>query len=538
MLFRILMAASLVVAAQHAHTSESKGAGAGKELPAIGEYSFRIHTSVPRAQQFFNAGLAMIYGFNHDEAQRLFARAAELDPRSPMPHWGMALSLGSHINNEPEATRERKAWEAIARAQALVATAPPHEQRYVAALSARYSADSQADRKQLARDYAAAMATLHADYPDDPDAATLYAESLMNLNPWKYWGPDGRPAEKTLEFVTVLEDVLRRWPEHPGANHYYIHAVEASPHPERALAAANRLGKLVPAAGHLVHMPSHIHARLGDWGPAAKANAEAVAVDRAYLKGKPTDGLYPLMYYPHNIHFLLYAQGAAGQCTAAAATGRELVKQVSPGLEAMPMLQGFVAYVYQLSVWCPAVALPAAPLEKHALAKVAYHYAHGTRAGWAKNVAAARVDLLALRAAAARVAPDTIYEPGYTAAYLQVAASSLEARIADADGDLAAAAGHWRIAVDAQDKLRYDEPPIWYYQVRQSLGAALLRAGKLREAEAVLRESLNKQPRDGRVLFLLWKTLAAQNREREATLVEAQFRAAWKGVGVPRVEEL
>ncbi|MCC6539978.1 MAG: hypothetical protein IT162_20685 [Bryobacterales bacterium] len=480
----------------------------------------------------------MIYGFNHDEAQRLFARAALLDPKSPMPHWGMALSLGSHINNDPEATRERKAWEAITRAQALSATAPLHEQRYVAALAARYAADSQADRKQLARDYAAAMATLHADFPGDPDAATLYAESLMNLNPWKYWLADGQPAERTLEFVGVLEEVLRHWPEHPGANHYYIHAVEASPNPERALAAANRLGKLVPAAGHLVHMPSHIYARLGDWVPAAKANAEAVAVDRAYLKGKPAGGLYPLMYYPHNIHFLLYAQGAAGQCAAASATGRELVKQVSPGLEAMPMLQGFVAYVYQLSVWCPAVALPAAPHEKYALATVAFHYARGTRAAWASRLDEARANLASLRSAAARVAPETIYEPGYTAAYLQLATSSLEARIADAEGNLTAAAGHWRVAVTAQDSLRYDEPPIWYYQVRQSLGAVLLRAGKGKEAEAVLRESLVKQPRDGRALFLLWKTLAAQGREREATLVEAQFRAAWKGFGVPRVEEL
>lgn len=538
MLFRILMLASLASAAQHTHTSESKGAGTGKELPAIGEFSFRIHTSVPRAQQFFNAGLAMIYGFNHEEAQRLFARAAELDPRSPMPHWGMALSLGSHINNEPEATRERKAWEAIARAQALSAAAPTHEQRYISALAARYSPDPQMDRKQLARRYAAAMAELHAAYPDDPDAATLYAESLMNLNPWKYWGADGTPAERTLEFVGVLEDVLRRWPHHPGANHYYIHAVEASPHPERALPSANRLGKLVPSAGHLVHMPSHIHARLGDWAPAAKSNAEAVEVDRAYLKGKPAGGLYPLMYYPHNIHFLLYAQGAAGQCADAAATGRQLVKQVSPGLEEMPMLQGFVAYVYQLSVWCPEQALPPPPAQKHALATVAYHFAHGTRAAWQRDSSRARADLAALGAAAARVAPETIYEPAYTAAYLRVATSSLLARIADADGDLAAAARHWRDAVAAQDTLRYDEPPIWYYQTRQSLGAVLLRAGNPREAEAVLRESLSKQPRDGRVLFLLWKTLAAQNREREATLVEAQFRAAWKGAAVPRLEEL
>jgi hypothetical protein len=481
--------------------------------------------------------MAMIYGFNHDEAQRLFARAAELDPASPMPHWGMALSLGSHINNDPEATRERKAWEAIERARGLAGKAPRHEQRFVEALGARYSGDAGADRKKLAREYAAAMGALHREYPDDPDAAVLYAESLMNLNPWKYWGADGKPADGTLEFVGVLEGVLRRWPEHPGANHYYIHAVEASPQPERALAAANRLGKLVPAAGHLVHMPSHIYARLGDWGPAATANVAAVSVDRSYLKGKPADGLYPLMYYPHNIHFLLYAQGAAGQCAAAEATGRDLVKQVAPGLEAMPMLQGFVAYVYQLSVWCPGVTLGTAPAEKYALATVAYQYARGTRAAWRKDLAEAREALAAMRAAAGRVAPETIYEPAYTTAYLTVAGAALEARIADAAGDLAGAAALWRKAAEAQDALRYDEPPIWYYQVRQSEGAVLLRAGRLAEAEAVLRESLRRQARDGRALFLLWKALAGQGKEREAALVEAEFKGAWKG-GVLKAEEL
>ena len=481
----------------------------------------------------------MIYGFNHEEAQRLFARAAQLDPKSAMPHWGMALSLGSHINNEPEAVREQKAWEAIARAKALAANAPPHEQRYVTALAARYSPDPKADRKQLARNYAAAMAALHRDYPDDPDAATLYAESLMNLNPWKYWGADGSPLEGTATFVAVLESVLRRWPEHPGANHYYIHAVEASPNPERALASANRLGKLVPAAGHLVHMPSHIYARLGDWDPAAAANADAVAVDRAYLKGKPADGLYPLMYAPHNIHFLLYAQGAQGRCAAAESTGKELIAQVAPGLAAMPMLQGFVAYVYQLSVWCPSVALPSPPEEKYALANVAYQYAKGTRAAWANDPAAAKAALAALRAAAAKVAPDTIYEPAYTSAYLQVAASSLEARIAAAAGDLSAAAAHWRTAVAAQDALRYDEPPIWYSQTRQSLGAVLFRAGKLDDAEAVLRDSLVRQPRNGRALFLLRNTLAAKGQARQAALVDAEFQSAWKGApDALRPEEL
>ncbi|HEU0124135.1 MAG TPA: hypothetical protein VFQ91_26625 [Bryobacteraceae bacterium] len=538
MLFRLVFFVSAGLAAQHTHSTETQGRGAAQALPAAGAYSFRIATNVTAAQQFFDAGLAMIYGFNHDEAQRLFLRAAELDARSPMPHWGIALSLGSHINNEPEAAREQKAWSAIAKARSLAADAPAHEQRYVAALAVRYSPDPKQDRKQLARNYAASMAALHRDFPDDPDAATLYAESLMNLNPWKFWTAGGQPAEGTLEFVGVLEEVLRRWPDHPGANHYYIHAVEASPNPERALASANRLGALVPAAGHLVHMPSHIYARLGHWEPAASSNAAAVAADRAYLQGKPADGLYPLMYYPHNIHFLLYAEAAQGRCQEASKAGEELVRQVAPALDSMPMLQGFIAYHYQLSVWCPSVPLPAAPAAKFALSKMAYEFAKGTRETWANNLPAARASLVALRAAARKVDPATIYEPGYTAAYLTLAESALEARLAAAESQFDRAATHWRRAVAAQDSLRYDEPPIWFYQVRQSLGAVLLRAGQPAEAEYILREALRLQARDGRTLFLLWKAVAAQGRDRDAALIETEFRSAWRGAAPPKVEEL
>jgi tetratricopeptide (TPR) repeat protein len=534
------LSAVLVSAAwgQHVHEPQNTNKAASQLLPSTGDYTFPIHTKNPEAGRFFSQGMAMIYGFNHDEAQRLFRRAAELDPASAMPHWGIALSLGSHINNDPEETREKAAWEAVSKARSLAAHSPDHERRYVEALAARYSPDAKADRKQLARNYSAAMAALHRDYPDDPDAATLYAESMMNLNPWKYWTKDGQPEEGTLEFVGVLENVLRRWPSHPGANHYYIHAVEASPAPERALAAANRLGKLVPAAGHLVHMPSHIYARTGYWEEAAIANADAVKADRAYLKGKPQDGLYPMMYYPHNMHFLLYARLTQGECLPAAQSGKELVAQVTPGLDAMPMLQGFVGYQYQLSVACPQLELSAAPAGKHALAAVAYQFAKGTRAAWRKDVAAATQSLGELESAAKNVAPETIYAPEFTKAYLAVATHSLQARIADASGDLATAETRWREAVDAYDALRYDEPPIWFYAVRQSLGAILLRSKKYSEAEAVLRESLRRQPRDGRVLFVLWKTLKEQNREREAALIESEFLATWKGSWMPKLEEL
>jgi len=240
--------------AQHVH-SAAKTAKPAELLEGLGPHTHPIATQSVLAQQFFDQGLALVYGFNHDEAARLFARAAKLDPRSPMPHWGIALALGPNYNMPPQPEREEKAWKAIERAVALAKHAPDHEQAYVNALTTRYSKDADVDRRQLAIQYRAAMRQVRTLYPDDLDAATLYAESIMNLRPWQLWNPDGTPAEGTLEVLNVLEGVMRRDPNHPGANHYYIHAVEASKNPERALPSAYRLGGLMPGAGHMVHMP-------------------------------------------------------------------------------------------------------------------------------------------------------------------------------------------------------------------------------------------------------------------------------------------
>lgn len=534
MFFPILFViAALASFGQHAHPTDRSEKPVSAGLPNTGNYAFPIRTASAEAQKYFNAGMAMVYGFNHDEAQRLFRRARQLDPAAPMPVWGMALSLGRHINNEPEEAREKAAWEAIAAAKKLLDGAPDHEKRYVAALAARYSPDPKADRAQLSRNYAAAMAAMYRDSPDDPDAATLYAESLMNLHPWKYWDKEGKPFETTATFVAVLEEVLRRWPDHPGANHYYIHAVEASQNPERALAAANRLGTLVPDAGHLVHMPSHVYVRTGDWKSAEDANLSAVAVDKAFVQRQPDAGLYSMMYYPHNIHFLLYARGTQGDCEGAASAAKDLVAQVTPGLEAMGMLQIFIAWDYHLSMWCPDRPVPAAPAAKYPLSTLAFAHAEGTRAAWKKDRKAAEHAMSQLRAAAKQIAPETFYEPAFTAAYSELAEASLGARLAEAGGNTAEAIAQWKKAVAAQDRLRYDEPPMWPYPVRQSLGAALLRAGRAAEAEVVLRDAIRLQRREPRVLFLLVKSLAAQGKAREAGLIEAEFRAVWKGAADP-----
>src|SRR5262245_49332537 len=266
-------------------------------IAGLGDVRHPVSTANPEAQRFFDQGLALVFAFNHDEAIRSFRRAAELDPKLAMAQWGIALCHGSNYNLQADEGQLKAAYEALKKAQELAKAAPEHERAYVEALASRYEADPKADRKKLAAAYAGAMRELAKRYPDDLDAATLAAESLMNLRPWELWSKDGKPAEGTEEIVALLEGVMRRRPEHTGANHYYIHAVEASPNPERALPSADRLGRLAPGAGHLVHMPAHIYMRVGDHAKAAECNRRAAEVDRAYIRRSGAAGVYPMMYY-------------------------------------------------------------------------------------------------------------------------------------------------------------------------------------------------------------------------------------------------
>ncbi len=319
----------------------------GGEKPAtlmsgLGSVHHPVSTTSPEAQKFFDQGLALVYAFNHEEAVRSFKRAAELDPRMAMAYWGTALALGPNINMDVDPQREKAAYDAVQKAISLVATTDTNERAYIEALAKRYSIDPKADLKKLAADYKSAMGELVKNYPDDLDAATLYAESAMDLRPWQLWTREGKPAPGTEEIIAVLESVLRRDPNHPGAIHYYIHAVEASPNPERALAYAPKLGKLMPAAGHLVHMPAHIYARTGDYENAARSNEDAAAADRAYIAASGTQGVYPLMYYSHNLHFLAIACSIEGRFADAMKAAKQLEANVGPHLKEMPMLEGFM----------------------------------------------------------------------------------------------------------------------------------------------------------------------------------------------------
>jgi len=513
------------------------GKPADLSLTAVGRQHHPIATKSKEAQEYFEQGLTLIYGFNHEEAARSFQKAAGLDPASPMPLWGIAVAVGPNYNQDVDQEREKLAFETIQKAKKLAANAPQVERDYVDALATRYSDDPKADYKQLARDYAAAMRALSAKYPDDLDAATIYAESLMDLNPWKLWSNDGKPAENTELIVTVLEGVLARDPMHVGANHYYIHAVEASPNPERALPSAHRLDTAVPEAGHLVHMPAHIYERTGFYESAAKANVEAAAADKTYAKKYGQVGsMYDLMYHSHNEHFLAMAASMTGNYKQAKGAADAMAKRLEPHAKMMPMLDGFMGTPIWVDArfgkWQEILAYPE-PIKElpgtHALWRYARTIAY---AQTGKIAEAEREETMFIGEVGAMPGDAKFGEMNLASDVFGVATQVAEARIEAAKGQLDSAVLHFKNAVEMEDKLNYDEPADWYYPVRESLGAALLADGKVAEAEEVFRVDLAQNPRNPRSLFGLQQALAAQKKTSDAAWVERQFAEAWKNADV------
>ena len=503
-------------------------------LPGVGAHHHPIATTSPDAQKFFDQGMALVFGFNHEEATRSFQRAAELDPRAPMPHWGIAWSLGPNYNLDIDDPRAKRAFEAIDTATRLGVNGSPVERDYVAAMATRYSQDPKADRPALARRYSQAMADLVRRYPEDLDAATLYAESLMNLRPWKLWTLDGKPAEDTPQILATLESVLKRAPNHMGANHYYIHAVEASTAPERALPSAARLETLAPAAGHLVHMPAHIYARTGDHAAAAKANLAGANADRVYLKDMPPDNFYGMAYYSHNLHFLTDSDMMQGRLAEAQQAASELAQRILPHADMMPMVESMA--VSPLNVLMrfgrhEDILKQAAPPDNRPVMVAWWHFARGVSQARMQHVEEAEMERAQLRTAAARV-PETALFGGSglesARAVVTIAGVVLDARIAEARRQNDAAIAAWTNAVAAADRLAYDEPPVWFYPIRESLGAALLRAGRSAEAERVFREDLVRHPRNARSLLGLHEALVQQKKDADAAWIDTQFREAWK----------
>jgi tetratricopeptide (TPR) repeat protein len=501
--------------------------GSGAEIMAgFGPVHHPITTSSPEAQRFFDQGLALAYGFNHEEAIRSFERAAELDPRAAMPLWGIALALGPNINLDVDPEREKKAFDASRKALELAAGAPANEQAYVRAVARRYSVDPKADLKALAEEYVKAMQELVRACPDDLDAATLYAESLMDLRPWKLWKQDGTPEPGTEEILSVLESVLKRNPGHLGANHYYIHAIEGSPHPERALPSAARLETLAPASGHLVHMPAHIYMRTGDYARAEDANQKAAEADRSYIARTHAEGIYPLMYYNHNLQFLAAAAMMDGRREIARKAADELASNTAPVAREMPMAEFVVPMpmfvALRFGSWNEVLAMPD-PGPGLPLTGAAWHFARARAFQETGNRAGAQKERAAFLEAKSKVPADEPWGNNMAADVLAVAEESLAACFeSGSDARIA----RWKSAIARQDALVYDEPPAWYYPVRESLGKALLDAGRAAEAEAVYRADLERNPRSPRSLLGLKAALEAQHRAQDARSVDTQYRAA------------
>ena len=508
-------------------------------MPGLGQHHHAISTKNPEAQRFFEQGLTLVFAFNHEEAARSFRRASELDPQSAMAFWGVALALGPCINLDVDPHHEQAAYDAIQRALLLAPGANESERAYIQALAKRYSYDPKVDLRNLDADYANAMRELSQHYPDDLDAATLYAESLMDLHPWKLWSLGGQPTEGTQEIVAVLESVLRRDPNHIGANHYYIHAVEASPHPEWSLASARRLETLAPAAGHLVHMPAHIYMRTGDYLGAAQSNAAAAEVDRVYFAESGTTGsMYDMMYYCHNLHFLAAAANMEGDFVRAKKAADELAAHAASMVFNMPMAEVYVPTPILVLVrfhrWDEVFKVPL-PDPRLAMTTSLWHFARGSAFAATGQMEMAEAERRILESARKETPADLEFSTYSNKAqdFLGLAANILDARIATARLDFALAIKYWIKAVEIEDGLYYGEPPEWFYPVRESLGAALLRNGQADRAEAVFRADLEQSPRNPRSLFGLLKSLEAQNKNSGAQQVRREFEAAWKNADRP-----
>jgi len=525
---------ALAVAQQHAAHSALAPKPATL-MTGLGSLHHPVSTKNVQAQQFFDQGLRLIYAFNHDEAGRSFQRAADLDAKLAIAYWGVAEAVGPNYNDPASDERFQAAHGAIQKAADLSADASPSEKAYIEAMAKRFPADPKADRRKAAEDYRDAMREVVKNFPDDLDAATLFAEAGMNLHPWGLWHVDGTPEEGTEEIVATLESVLKRDPDHMGAVHYYIHAVEASRSPQRALAGANKLAAMAPAAGHLVHMPAHVYIRTGDYEAAVNTNQVAAAADRAYIKASGVQGIYPMMYYSHNLHFIAMCAAMNGNYPEAKKNADMLAAHVGPAVKAMPPLEGFMTIPMAVEIrfhkWDSILAMKQ-PDPDMKITTVFWHFARGMALASKGKTSEAEAEHQIVAEAERATPEDVVFAmPVNNKAkdIMKIAESVLGAQIAMAKQDTDGAVAMMKDAVAIQDSLKYGEPPDWFFPVRESLGAALLMKGDTSGAETVFREDLDRNPRNPRSLYGLQQALKKQGRDYDAGFVETQFNASWKG---------
>jgi tetratricopeptide (TPR) repeat protein len=504
-------------------------------VTGLGDLHHPVSTKNAEAQKFFDQGLRFIYAFNHDEAARSFQHAGELDPKLAMAFWGVAEAVGPNYNDPADPDRYKHAHDAVQKALDLSVDASPSDQAYIQALAKRFPADPNSDLKKAAEDYRDAMRQVVNEFPDDLDAATLFAEAGMNLHPWGLWHVDGTPEAGTEEIVSTLESVMKRDPNHLGAIHYYIHAVEASASPERALAGANQLAALAPGAGHIVHMPAHVYIRTGDYEAAVKTNEKAAEVDRAYIKATGVQGIYPMMYYSHNLHFIAMCAAMNGNYAESKKNADLLVANVGSQVKDMPPLEGFmtipVAVEIRFHHWNEILKMPQ-PEAAMKTANVFWHFGRGLALAGTGKVTEAEAEYKIVSDAEAATPPDVIFQmPINNKAkdIMKIAEDVLGAKIAVTKKDNSGALAMLRDAVAIQDTLKYGEPPDWFYPVRESLGATLLMNGDAAGAEKVFRDDLERNLRNPRSLWGLHQALLQQKRGYDAGFVQKEFEASWKG---------
>ena len=500
-------------------------------LPGLGNHHHPITTNRPEAQKFFDQGLALVWAFNRAEAERSFRRAAELDPSAAMPWWGVSLSLGRHLNMELDQDVDPAgAFAAIEKARSLMAKAPDNEKAYIEALGKRCSDATSQDGSRLDDQYASAMRQVAARYPDDLDAQTLFADSLLNRHRYHWYSAEGHPEEGSEEVLGVLTSVILRDPEHYYAHHLYVHELDTSPHPEYALASAAALHRLTPGAAHLVHMGGHIFLSVGDLEMAARVNEEAAAADREFFKRAPASDIYRHGYYGHNLHFIVRARTEQGLYTDARRATDLLITQAADLAASMPDMSDYYSpnrffLLLRFARWDDVLAEPA-PASRMIITAALRHYARALAYAGKGDRAKSLEEQRAFFEARAAIPQQTMFLFNPADKIMNIAALVLAARLVT---DANSAIPIWQRAVAAQDALSYDEPPAWYYWIRQSLGAALLRSGHAADAEPVFREGLRRSPRNPRLLFGLWKCLEAQGRSSDVTWVQREFAASWRG---------
>lgn len=505
-------------------------------LQKLGNHQFPVTTSNKDAQLFINQGVNLAYAFNHAESARAFREAAHLDPNLAMAYWGQALVLGPNINAPMDPTAEPQALELVKKAVALKAKASAREQAYIDALVERYSGNA-TDRNDRDRAFAAAMRKVTQTFPDDLDAATMYAESVMDLRPWGYWTRDGQAYEGIAEVVGVIERVIAKNPLHPGALHLYIHLMESTEEVGKAEAAADRLQTLMPAAGHMVHMPAHIYQRVGRYLDAARSNELAIAADEDYITQCQAQGLYPMGYYPHNIHFLWFAATADGRSKLAIESARKAASKVSDAtLQQVSLMAIFRVVPYyaltRFGKWDEMLAEPEPPAFSP-YARGIWHYGRGLAFVAKGQNDRAELELGEInKLLTDKTLEQNLFSPNTAIAVLSIAPEVLAGQIEAAKKNYEGAIAHLERAVRLEDALVYTEPAEWHYPPRQALGAVLLEAKRPAEAETVYWADLKRNRNNGWSLFGLSKALQAQGKRGEAELVEARYKKAWERADV------